>query len=374
MIYFDNGATTRIDDEVLNTYLKVQQNFFANTTSLHKLGQEANFMLEKAKREILDIMNMPNHDVLFTSNATEANNLGIYGVVNNKKGKVITTKIEHPSVYEIFKDLETKGYEVVYLDVDQYGIIDLEQLKNEINKDTLLVSVMWVNNIIGTIEPINEVIKIVQKYPKCRLHVDGVQGICKTLPNFSMSDIDLFTFSTHKIYGPKGVGCLFIKKGLELDRLLHGSESQKGIKPGTLDLGLAVATDKALKKFYPQTQKNQTHVKKINEFIIHQIKNNPAIIINSPYMIDNYSPYILNISIPTINGETIVHYFEEDEIYVSTGSSCSSKLKKPEKTIYNISKNEKYATTAIRISFSHTNTIDEAQKLVSCLNKITGVK
>lgn len=374
MIYLDNGATTKIDEEVLNTYMKVQQNFFANTTSLHKLGLESKYMFDIAKSDLLKVLKLNHHDVIYVSNATEANNLGIYGVVNNKKGKVITTKIEHPSVYEIFKDLETKGYEVVYLDCDKYGVVDLEQLKKEMTKDTLLVSIMWVNNIIGTIEPIEEVIKIVKEFPKCKLHVDMVQGLCKTVPNFNLEDVDLFTFSTHKIYGPKGIGCLIVNESIELEKTLHGSSSQKGIKPGTLDLALVVATTKAMKKFYPLTQRHLEYVKELNKIVIDGIKNNEQIIINSPYETNSYNPYIINISIPKINGETIVHYLEQYEIYVSTGSSCSSKLKKPEKTVYQITKNEKYATTTIRISFSYTNTKEEAHTLVECLNKITGVK
>ena len=371
MIYFDNAATTKIDDEVLATYIKIQQNFYANTTRLHKLGQEANFMFNKAKKELLDVLNLPNHDCIFVSNATEANNLGIYGVVNSKKGKVITTKVEHPSVSEIFSDLEKNGYDVVYLNVDKNGIINLEELKNNIDTNTLLVSVMWVNNIIGTIEPIKEVIDIVKKYPKCKLHVDAVQGMCKVVPNFKLSDIDMLTFSTHKIYGPKGVGCLILKNSLELEKVLYGSSNQKGIKPGTLDLALACATTKAIKKFYKETKSHFDYVQLLNEKLINGIKHNGKIIINSPYGNSNYLPYIVNISIPSVNGETIVHALEKYNIYVSTGSSCSSKLKKPEKTVYAITKDQVLATTSIRISFSYTNTTSEVEKLINCLNEIT---
>ena len=373
MIYFDNAATTKIDKDVLDTYIKIQNNFFANTTSLHKLGQEANFMFNKAKTELLQALKLKNHDVVFVSNATEANNLGIYGIVSGKKGKVITTKVEHPSVSEIFKDLENKGYEVVYLNVDEHGIIDLNELKNSIDSNTLLVSIMWVNNIIGTIEPISEVIEIVKKYPKCKLHVDSVQGLCKVKETFDLNDVDMFTFSTHKIYGPKGVGCLILKNNIDLDKVLYGSFGQKGIKPGTLDLALACATTKAIKKFYPETQKHFEYVKKLNERLISKIKDNPKIIINSPYQIKDYLPYIVNISIPEVNGETVVHALEANEIYVSTGSSCSSKLKKPEKTVYAISNDEKRATTSIRISFSYLNQISEVDKLVDCLNEITKI-
>lgn len=371
MIYFDNAATTKIDDEVLATYIKIQQNFFANTTSLHKLGQEANYMFDKAKMEFLNALKLNNHDCIYVSNATEANNIAIYGFVQGKKGKVITTKVEHPSVSEIFKDLENKGYEVVYLDVDEDGVIDLDMLESELNSDTLLVSVMWVNNIIGTIEPIDKVIKLIKKYPKCKLHVDAVQGLCKAPNSFNLNDVDAFTFSTHKIYGPKQIGGLVLKNNLELAKILHGSSSQKGLKPGTIDLALVCATTKAIKKFNPLVMGHYEKVKKLAYRFIDGVKDNDEIIINSPVYKDFYLPYIVNISIPRINGETIIHALESKDIYVSTGSSCSSKLKKPEPTIYAISHDDKRATTSIRISFSYLNTMDEVDKLIDELNKIT---
>lgn len=371
MIYFDNAATTKIDDEVLATYIKIQQNFFANTTSLHKLGQEANYMFDKAKKEFLECLGLKNHDCIYVSNATEANNIAIYGSVQGKVGKVITTKIEHPSVSEIFKDLETKGYEVVYLDVDESGVIDLAQLERELTNDTILISVMWVNNIIGTIEPIRNIIKLIKKYPKCKLHVDAVQGLCKCPNNFDLNDVDMFTFSTHKIYGPKQIGGLVLKNNLELTKILHGSSSQKGLKPGTIDLALVCATTKAIKKFNPLVIVHYEKVKELAYRLIDGISNNDEIVINSPVNKDFYLPYIVNISIPKINGETIIHALESLNIYVSTGSSCSSKLKKPEPTIYAISHDEKRATTSIRISFSYLNTIEEVDRLIFELNKIT---
>jgi cysteine desulfurase len=165
---------------------------------------------------MLEVLNLKNHNLIFTSNATEANNLGIYGVVSKyKKGKLITTKIEHASVYEVFKSLENDGFEVVYLDVDEKGVINLKQLEDNIDKETILVSIMWVNNIVGAIQPINKIIEIVKRFPKTKLHIDMVQGLCKITPNFEINDIDLFTFSAHKIFGPKGIGILGCKKNIE---------------------------------------------------------------------------------------------------------------------------------------------------------------
>jgi len=367
MKYFDYTATTPVDEEVLDTYIKTTKNFFANTSSLHKLGQRSNLMYTKAIDQLFEVLNLNEHNVIFTSNATEANNLGILGISNKYvTGKIITTKIEHPSVFETMKALEEK-YEVVYLGINDQGVIDVNQLKNEIDNNTILVSIMWVNNIIGTIQPIKEIIDIVKQYPKTKLHIDMVQGLCKIEPDFNLNDVDMFTFSTHKIYGPKGIGGLFFKKNITLDKRLYGSNMQYGLKPGTLDLSLICATVKAFKKFYPLTAHHHLIVKEKFEYLLKNI-NNKKLIINTPK--ENISNYILNISIPSINGETIVHALEQKEIYVSTGSACSSKLKKPEKTIYALTKSEQLATSSIRISLSHLSTYEEIDELINTLNQL----
>lgn len=365
MIYLDYSATTPMDDEILDTYIKVSKNFFANTSSLHKLGQEANFMYEKASKEIKDNLLLSSHELIFTSNATEANNLAIFGIVNKyNSGKVITTKIEHPSVFNVYKSLENK-FDVKYLNIDKNGLVDLEELKNEIDKNTIIVSIMWVNNIIGTIQNIKEIIEIIKQYPKVKLHIDIVQGLCKVEPNFKFSDVDLLTFSTHKIYGPKGIGGLFVKKGLELEKRLYGSSSQFAIKPGTFDLSLVVCTAKAIKKFYPLTSKHKEYVKELWLYLKNKLEKLDFITINTPN--ENISYYIMNFSINNMNGETIVHYLESNDIYVSTGSSCASKLKKPEKTIYALTNDLNRSTTSIRVSLSHLVSFKDLDKLIEVL-------
>lgn len=371
MIYLDYSATTPIDNEILDLYVRIEKEFFANTTSLHRLGQRSNYMFEKCKKELLDTLELNNNEIIFTSNATEANNLAVLGyLAKYKTGKIITTKIEHPSVYEIYKHLEEIGFNVIYLDVLENGIIDLEELKKVIDKDTLLVSVMWVNNIVGSIQPIGEIIEILKDYKKTKLHVDMVQGLCKVDPSFSLNDVDMFTFSTHKIYGPKGVGALVYKRNIDLEKRLYGSSSQNGLKPGTLDLALAVCTCKAIKKFYPLTLKHYEYVKELNERLIKGLKNIPYVHINSK---SGASPYIVSISIVGVNGETLVHSLEEKEIYVSTGSSCSSKLAKPEKTILAMTNSIDLAKSSIRISLSHLVKKEEIDEFLSALGEIKNV-
>ncbi len=373
MRYFDYTATTPVDSEVLETYINTTKKFFANTTSLHRLGEESNHMYEVCSKRIKEIIGINNHKLIYTSNATEANNIAIFGtVLKYEKAKIITTKIEHPSVYNVFKELE-KNYEVCYLDVNHQGIIDLEQFKKEMNQDVVLVSIMWVNNIIGSVQPIKEIIDIVRGYKKAHLHVDCVQGICKVVPNFNLSDIDMFTFSTHKIYGPKGIGAICIKDGIELNKRLFGSNSQFSIKPGTFDVSLIASTAKCFIKFYNKTKEHLEDVKKKYLYLRSKLEENKNIIFNTNG--ESISYYILNISIPQIRGETIIHSLEKDEIYVSTGSSCSSKLLTPEKTIYAISKSNERATSTVRISLSFLTTYEEIDALVKALNNITnGVK
>lgn len=367
MIYLDYCATTPIDKEVLDTYVKVSTNFFANTSSLHKLGQESNYMYNVALNEIKEILGVNKHNIVFTSNATEANNNAIFGICNKyESGKIITTKMEHPSVYESIKSLENK-FEVVYLDILKNGQIDLEQLKKEMSKDTILVSIMWVNNILGTVQNIKDIINILKNYPKAKLHVDAVQGLCKIVPDFNFNDIDLFTFSSHKFYGPKGVGGLIYKEGLDIKRILFGSSAQFNLKPGTFDLSLIVATTKALKIYFPKTNEHREYVKKIFEYLYDKIKDNTNIIINTP--LDNISYYALNFSV-NVNGETLIHHLEKDEIYISTGSACSSKLKKPEKTVFAMTNDLERSLKSVRVSFSHLTTFSEIDKLVESLNKI----
>ena len=364
-MYFDYTATTPMDSEVLETYVTIQKKYYANTTSLHLLGLKANSIYEQMKDEIRQILNV-SHDIAFTSNATEANNLAIFGVVEGRKGKIITTKIEHPSVFNVYQKLEEDGFDVVYLNVDKNGIIDLNELKREMSNDVLLVSIMWVNNIIGAIEPIGEVIKIVKEYKHCKLHVDAVQGITKIKPDFNFEDIDLLTMSAHKFYGPKGIGILAYKKNMVLSKRLYGSNAQNGVKPGTFDLGLVVCATKALKKYMNLINENFNYVMTLNNYLRNNLTNN-KIVINSNLAC---SPYIFNISIPGYKGETIVHMLEEKDIYVSTGSSCSSKLVKPEKTIFAITNSEEYARTSIRISLSYLTIQEEVEELVKTLNQL----
>lgn len=368
MIYLDYASTCPVDKEVLNTYLKASEEFFASTSAMHFLGKEANKAYMAASEEIKAILNLKHHNIIYTLNATEANNLAILGQVSKYSGgRIITTKVEHASVYEVMKSLEDR-YDVYYLDVDEFGQIDLNQLRSALNNETILVSIMWVNNVVGSVMDVAEIIDIVKHYHKAKLHIDIVQGFCKVVNDFDFNDIDMFTISTHKIYGPKGIGVLFVKDNLNLKKIIQGSTAQFNLRPGTFDLSLVIATAKTIKKFYPLTKDFLDYVTKLSQYLLNGLKDNKKIIINSPS--SRYNPYILSLSVPSIKGETLVRILEDNKIYVSTGSACSSKSQKPEKTIFAMTKDVKRATSAIRISLSHLTTFDELNEVIRVLKEI----
>lgn len=365
MTYFDYGATTPIDNDVLEAYIKASKHFFANSSSLHFLGKEANQMVLQATSDIMRTLGLKNHKLIYTSCATEANNLAILGYTKaSKKGRIITTCVEHASIYQTIKSLE-ESFDVVYLPVSNTGHINLDDLKQAMTQDTILVSIMWVNNIVGSIMDIKQVIEIVKQFPQAKLHVDIVQGLGKIVPDFDLNDVDMFTFSTHKLYGPKGVGGLFVKHGVTLHKIFYGSEAQNGLRPGTFDTSLIVATAKSIKKFYPLTSEHYTYVLALFNLLQDKLRSQFGIVVNTPRA--NVSPYVVNISIPSIKGETIVHHLEAAKMYVSTGSACSSKLQKPERTVLAMTNDNRLATSSIRITLSHLTTKDEVEALINIL-------
>lgn len=372
MLYFDQTATTKPNQEVLDVYMQTSNKCWYNASSNYVLGTKSKQLFDKASILALNSLGVTNKKVVFTSGATEANNLAIYGICNKYLGtkkRIITTKIEHPSVMSCFEDLASKGFEVIYLNVDHNGLIDLNELNNAINSDTVLVSIMWVNNIIGVIEPIKEIIQIVKKYPRTKLHIDAVQGFSKLKNDFSFDDVDLITISAHKIHGLKGTGALFINKNLDLVAPLKGATQQEGLKPGTIDVAGAVSCAKAMQLATIDINKKYQYVLMLHTYLKNKLSINPNIVINTPE--NNYSPYIFNFSMPKVKSETIIHTFEQFEIYASSGSACSAKLAKPEKTIYAISNDANRALSAIRISLCEEHTTSDIDKLVEAIDKIT---
>ena len=371
MIYLDYAASTPVDEEILANYCNVESKYFANITAMHMLGQKSNYMYEQISQDILKTLGLPDHEVIYTSGATEANNIGLFGIANKYSGgTIITTKVEHPSVAEIMQSLESR-FNVIYLDINADGIIDIEEFKKVISKDTILVSIMWVNNVIGTIQPIKDVIEVMKDYPKAKLLVDATQGIGKLRPDFNLADVDMFTFSTHKIYGPKGSGCLIKKKGIELLKYIQGAHTQHNLRPGTFDLALVSSTGLAIKKCMANLDSHYKYTKELYMYLYNGLSSIKEVVINSPLKYNSFS--CLNISIfnkgKFVKSETILHYLEQSDIYVSIGSSCASKLAKPEKTILALTKDIDRSYAAVRISISHLTTKDEIDTLINALRK-----
>lgn len=370
MIYFDNASTTKPHQAILDLYQTVNSKYWYNESSTHHLGLTSKTLLDKACEKVLKTLNLKSKKVIFTGSASESNNLAIYGICKpyiNEKIHIITSKIEHPSVLNCFKDLEKLGFEVTYLDVDENGIVDLKMLEDSIQKNTILVSIMWVNNIIGSIQPINKIIEIVKKHPRIKLHSDLVQGLTKIKPDFDLNDLDLFSFTAHKIHGLKGTGALIINDKINLEQITKGGHQQQNLRAGTVDVAGAVCLAKVLEIENATLVDSYNYIKNLYDYLTSKLKDIDYIKLN---VSKNSTPYILNFSLNNMKGETFMHYLEQSNIYLGYGSACNAKTKQLEPTIMAIYNDQKRASNAVRISLSTSNTIDEIDKLLEKLKEI----
>lgn len=371
MIYFDNGATTKPYKEVIETYGKVSEVFFGNPSSLHGLGKEAQELLDQGRAQIAKLLKVNKTEIVFTSGGTEGNNLAIKGTVleHENRGKhLITTSVEHASNYETFLQLEKRGFDVTYLNVNEVGEISLNELKDAIRSDTILVSIIHVNNELGSIQPIKEVGKILNQYPKIYFHVDHVQGMTKVPLSFKDCHIDLCTISGHKFHATKGTGVLYIRQGVQLFPILSGGVQEYNLRAGTENIPGIVAMAKALRISMGQYVEKKSHLKKLHEHLISGLKQIDGVVINSPT--EGGAPHIINFSILKVKPEVVIQSLGEKEMYVSTKSACSSKLAEPSRVLMATSIGSERAESAIRVSFSFENTIEEVTKFITELNQI----
>ena len=371
MIYFDNASTTKPHQAILDLYSRINKEYWFNESSAHHLGLTSRTLLTKASDSIFRTLSLKDKNVIFTGSATEANNLAIYGICKpyiNQGMHIITTKIEHPSVLSCFKDLEKLGFNVTYLNVDQNGIIDLNELENCITKNTILVSIMWVNNIVGSIQPIKKIIEIVKKHPRIKLHSDLVQGMAKIKPDFNLNDLDLFTFTAHKIHGLKGTGALVVNNSIKLEQITKGGHQQDNLRAGTVDIAGAVCLAKVLELEYSKLDVNYNQVSKLYNYLYDKLENIEFIKINSS---KNYSsPYVLSFSLNNLKGETFMHYLEQYNIYLGFGSACNAKTKSLEPTIMSMFNDPVRASNTVRISLSSDNTKEEVDTFISKLLEV----
>lgn len=365
MIYFDNSATTKISPEVLSTYDQVSQKIWGNPSSLHKLGTVAWNLLQQSRKQIADLLGVLPGEIFFTSGGSEGDNWVIKGTAIAKQqfGKhIITSSVEHAAVRNAMKQLESLGFEVTYLPVDDNGRVSVDDLKKAIRPDTILVSIMAVNNEIGTIQPIKEIGEVLKNYPNIHFMVDAVQAIGKGIDDIVFSNrVDFATFSGHKFHAPRGTGFIYKKAGRKIAPLVDGGGQEQGLRGGTEN----TPGDAALAKSIRLLKENENEVVKreyaIKQRIVDHIKKYPGVTIFS--QVDNsFAAHILCFAIVGVRGETVVHAFEEHNIYISTTSACSSKKEDETSTLSAMKVPQNVAECAVRVSLGDQNTLDDADE------------
>ena len=366
MIYFDNSATTFVDPKVLETFNKVCTEYPGNSNSIHSLGVKSKELEEYATEKIARLLNVKPSEIIYTSGASESNNTVLKGVASRYKNRgnhIITTPLEHSSVLETCKYLESKGFIIDYVKIKDNGLIDIEDLERLLTDNTILVSVAYVDSELGIRQDIDTISKIVKKHPKCYFHVDATQAIGKI--KVDPTSIDFISMSAHKIFGLKGIGLLIKKDNIVIDNLIHGGKSTTIYRSGTPALPLICSLMKALELVIPNIDKNYEYVSSLSRKIKDNLKKYDNIHINST---ENSIPYIINFSVIGVKPETFIHTMEEEDIYLSTKSACStSDVSLSVDSIYH---NREISMSSIRISLSYKNTEEEIDKFIKAFDKI----
>lgn len=361
MIYLDYSATTPVSYDVLESYNKATRDYMGNANSIHALGVKSKVLLNSATKQLCELFDINEEELIYTSGATESNNMALKGVAlsyKNRGNHIIVSKLEHPSIYAVCNFLELQGYEISYVNNDRDGLIDFEDLKRKIRPTTILVSICAVNSEVGVRQPLKTIRQIIKKEnPNTLFHSDMTQAIGKIAVN--MNDVDMASMSAHKIFGPKGIGFLYKNSKVNMTPLIHGSGKFNDLRSGTPPLPLIVALSKACRIALTDLERREASVKKLNDRIVEELSNIDGITINST----KYSiPHVLNISLSNVRPETFIHALEEDEIYVSTNTACSSgELSTSVMAIYN---DKVRATSTIRISLSYVTTNEEINKFL----------
>ena len=364
MIYLDYSATTPLDKRVLDTFNDVCVNYPGNSNSLHSLGVKSKELEEYATAKIAGMLNVKPSEIIYTSGASESNNMAIKGVIDYYKHRnklVITTELEHASISETLQQLG-EDISVKYVKLDKFGHIDLDNLNALLQEEPVLVTIHHVNSETGIIQDIEEIGKLIKKYPKTIFHVDGTQSVGKIPVN--LDNVDLFSFSAHKFFGIKGIACLIKKENINLLPLISGGDSQTVYRAGTPSVPLIASLAKALRLILEEEDENTLKVVELNKYLRNQLTN-LDVVINSP--IDS-SPYILNFSIIGKKPETVLHTFEFFDIYISSKTACSSK-EDYSKTLYALTNNMDISKSSLRVSLSKDNTKEEIDTFIKVLKE-----
>ena len=382
MIYLDNAASTKPRKEVIEEMIRVMNNEYANQDAIHEYAHKTLLNMKNQKEKMARLLGLNSKEMYFTAGGSDGNNIIIQGIVeanSRNKKHLITTKIEHSSVYEIFRNYEKEGYEVDYLDVSEYGEVDVEQLERLIREDTILVSIIAVNSEIGIIQDLEKISKIIKnKNKEAYFHTDFVQGLGHTKVDFSKLEIDAITITSHKINGPKGIGAIYINKNVKIKEIMYGTNKENGIIKRTLPTELIFGFIKAIEMAYNNYEKEVKYIYELKKYFIEQLKENiDKIRINSLLELEKSTPTILNVSFGGVKGEVLTSFLGMYEIYVSTGSACSSR-RGNSRIIESLGVPNEQVEGAIRFSFSIDNTVEEVdvviQKLIECVAQIRMMK
>ena len=379
-IYLDNSATTRVHPEVVTLVSQIMSEDYGNPSSMHNKGVEAERYVINATKQIAKVLKASEKEILFTSGGTESDNLALIGgaKANQRAGKhIITTAIEHPAILNTCKYLEEEGFEISYLQVDEYGVIDLDELKSLIRPDTILVSVMYVNNEVGSVQPIQEAGALIKSINKNTLfHVDAVQGFgkCEIYPG--KMNVDLMSVSGHKIHGPKGIGFLYVKTGTKLKPISFGGGQQGGMRNGTLNVpgiaGIGLASELITKDLEAEREK----LFSLKSFFLQEIEKIDRVSVNGvkkdetgAFLVKETAPHIMNISVKGLRSEVMLHALEEEGIYISAGSACASHSKKTSSTLKSMGKSAEEMDGALRISMSEFTEKEDLITLVDAIKR-----
>ena len=367
MIYFDNSATTKPYPEALVTYTEVATRIWGNPSSLHNLGSQSTRILEASRKQIAELIGKKADEIYFTSGGTEGDNWILKGVAFEKApyGKhIIVSDIEHPAIKESAAWLKTQGFEVDYAPVDARGFVKVDALASLLRPDTTLVSVMAVNNEIGSIQPIHDIAALLEDRPTVSFHVDAVQALAKVATEVYLPErVDFATFSSHKFHGLRGVGFVYIKEGKKITPLLTGGGQEKEMRSTTENVAGIAATAKALRLAMENQEAFASKTQQMKEVIRKELANYPDVTIFSGE--DHFAPHILTFGIKGVRGEVVVHAFEEFDIYISTTSACSSKAGKPAGTLIAMGVDKSIAQTAVRLSLDLENDMSQVEQFLT---------
>lgn len=371
MIYFDNAATTKLDDEVLKEMMPYLTNMYGNASAIYELGRESRKAIEDAREKVAKVLNCEVGEVYFTSCGSESDNTAIKEIAraNKKNGNhIITSKIEHPAVIETCEQLKKEGFEITYIGVDEKGIVDLEEIKRAIKPTTILISIMFANNEIGTVEPIKEIGKIAKEH-KIVFHTDAVQAVGNVRIDVEDMNIDSLSLSGHKFYGPKGVGVLYVKREIEFHSFINGGHQERNKRAGTENVAGIVGIGKAIELAYQNLNEHNKKITELRDYFINQITAKiPKVKINGDMI--NRLPGNVNISFEGVDAEGLLLNLDLKKICASSGSACSAGSLEPSRVLLAIGLEKEMAKSSLRVTIGKYNTKEEVDYLIESLEEI----